>query len=174
MTRIRYSVAMSLDGYIAGPKGEADWIITDPAMDFGALMAQFDTLLVGRRTFETMVQAGRTTMPGMKTIVFSTTLRQDDYPKVKVIGHNGEQAVAALRANSRKDIWLFGGGELFRRLLQAGLVDTVEVAIEPVLLGGGVPLLPTPADQKKLQLTSHRVFESGIVRLEYAVSKPAA
>lgn len=174
MKRIRYSVAMSLDGYIAGPKGEADWIIMDPAMDFGALFAQFDTILVGRRTFETMVQAGRTTIPGMKTVVLSTTLRQGDYPDVTVIGENAERAVAALRTESTKDLWLFGGGELFRRLLQFGLVDSVEVAIEPILLGGGIPLLPVPADRNKLQLTSHRVYETGIVRLEYAVRKSAA
>jgi dihydrofolate reductase len=81
--------------------------------------------------------------------------------------------VAALRRESIKDVWLFGGGELFRRLLQSGLVDTVEVAIEPVLLGRGIPLLPGPADRKKLQLTGHHVYETGIVRLMYTVRKPA-
>lgn len=70
MRRVRYSVAMSLDGYIAGPKGEADWITMDPEFDFTALLSQFDTILVERRTFDGMVTAGRVSMPGMKTIVF--------------------------------------------------------------------------------------------------------
>lgn len=70
MRRIRYHVAMSLDGYIAGPKGEADWITPDPEVDFAALFNQFDTALLGRRTFEAMVDAGRATIPGMKLIVF--------------------------------------------------------------------------------------------------------
>jgi dihydrofolate reductase len=174
MNRIRYSVAMSLDGYIAGPKGEADWIIVDPDIDFGGLAAEFDTVLVGRRTFETMARAGRTTMPGMKTVVISTTLRQEDHPEATIISENVEQAVAALRDQSTKDVWLFGGGELFRRLLGYGLVDTVEIVIEPVLLGCGIPLLPAPADRTKLQLTSHRMYNTGIVRLEYAVRKAAA
>jgi dihydrofolate reductase len=52
MGKIRYAVAMSLDGYIAGPNGEADWIGVDPKIDFAALWAQFDTLLMGRRTYE--------------------------------------------------------------------------------------------------------------------------
>jgi dihydrofolate reductase len=171
MKRIRYSVAMSLDGYIAGPNGESDWIASDPEMDFAALSAQFDTLLVGRRTFLTMVQARRTTMPGMKTVVLSTTLRAEDYPGVTIIGEQAEEQVAALRDRSTKDLWLFGGGELFRRLLEAGLVDTVEVVVEPVLLGAGVPLLPTTVRRTKLRLTSHRVYRSGIVRMEYDVMK---
>ncbi len=58
MRRVRYVVAMSLDGYIAGPNGEADWIIMDPDIDFRALFEQFDTFLMGRRTFEGMRGAG--------------------------------------------------------------------------------------------------------------------
>ncbi len=173
MRRIRYSVAMSLDGYIAGPNGEADWIIMDPAIDFGALYSQFDTILVGRRTFEPMVQAGRATIPGMKTVVLSSTLRQRDFPDVTIIARDAEQHIASRRAAAGKDIWLFGGGELFRRLLKAGLVDAVEVAVIPVLLGGGIPLLPAPAKQASLQLTGHHVYPTGIVALEYSISAAA-
>jgi dihydrofolate reductase len=78
--------------------------------------------------------------------------------------------VAALRRKEGKDIWLFGGGDLFRSLLALGLVDTVEVAVIPVLLGGGIPLLPSPAKQAGLTLTGHRVYErTGTVLLEYTV-----
>ena len=170
MRRIRYQVATSLDGYIAGPKGEADWIIMDPDIDFRALFAQFDTVLIGRRTFEGMARGKKKAgaMPGMKTLVFSRTLRQHDYPKITIVAENAEETLTALRAESGKDIWLFGG-LLFRSLLDAGLVDTVEVAVMPVLLGGGIPLLPFPAKQAKLKLTGHKVYKTGIVSLEYAV-----
>jgi dihydrofolate reductase len=77
--------------------------------------------------------------------------------------------VTALRAESGKDIWLFGGGSLFRSLLEARLVDTVEVAVVPVLLGEGIPLLPPPARGTKLKLNSHRVYKAGIVSLEYSI-----
>jgi dihydrofolate reductase len=167
--RIRYSVAMSLDGYIAGPNGESDWIIMDPSIDFSALLAQFDTVLVGRRTFESMARAGRATMPGMKTVVLSTTLRQKDFPGVSIIAANAVEHLVSLKASAGKDIWLFGGGELFRGLLKEGLVDAVEVAIIPVLLGGGIPLLPAPSKQAGLQLTGHRVYPMGIVALEYSI-----
>src|SRR5687767_13648728 len=166
MRRIRYQVATSLDGYIAGPKGEADWIIMDPDIDFAALFEQFDTFLLGRRTFEPMANVKKSETPGVKSFVFSRTLRQEDYPGVTIIAEGAEETVAALRAEDGKDIWLFGGGSLFRSLLDAGLVDTVEVAIMPVLLGEGIPLLPPPARQAKLKLTGHKVYKTGIVSLE--------
>ena len=167
MKRIRYLVAASLDGYIAGPNGEFDWIIQDPEIDFGEMFAQFDTFLVGRRTFEAM--AGGPKLDG-KVIVFSRTLRQEDHPQVTIVAGKEREVVEALRREPGKDIWLFGGGELFRSLLDMGLVDTVEVAIIPILLGGGIPLLRSPAPRTKLRLTGRRVYEdSGIVSLQYDV-----
>lgn len=170
MRRIRYCVVASLDGYIAGPNGEADWIPRDPDIDFGAIFSQFDTALVGRKTFERMVSAGRASLPGMKIIVFSRTLRQEDYPTVLIAAKNQQKILTALKASAGKDIWLFGGGALFRSLSEAGLVDTVEVSIAPVLLGQGIPLLPGSANQIKLSLHAQKVYKTGLVSLEYAIA----
>src|SRR5229473_2293627 len=101
MRRVRYAVAASLDGYIAGPKGEVDWIIMNPEIDFRAVFEQFDTFLIGRRTFEMMSRAGRGETPGMKTFVFSRTLRQQDYPGVTVVAEKSEETVVDLRAPPR-------------------------------------------------------------------------
>ena len=174
MKRIRYAVAASLDGYIAGPNGEADWIIMDPDIDFNAYFEQFDTFLLGRRTFEATTGGGNGEMPGMKTYVISRTLRQQDYPNVTIIAQEVGKTVAALRAEPGKDIWLFGGWSLFGSLLDAGLVDTVEVAIIPVLLGGGIPLLSPPAGRTELQLTGHKIYDTGIVSLDYAIRRASA
>ena len=171
MRRLRYSVAMSLDGYIAGPKGEADWITMDPTVDFSSRFKQFDAILVGRATFEVMLAAGRTTMPGMKTIVFSRTLRPEDHPGVSIVADNHLQVLADLKASAGKDIWLFGGGTLFRGLVEAEMVDTIEVSVVPILLGEGVPLAPNPTRWINLSLASHKIYGSGIVSLEYAISR---
>jgi dihydrofolate reductase len=170
MRRVRYSVAMSLDGFIAGPRGEIDWIVMDPEIDFNAVFQQFDTVLLGRKTYETTRQQGAGAgMPGMQTYVFSRTLQQNDCSDV-IVSKNPATTVPALKDGQGKDLWLFGGGSLFHSLLELKLVDTVEVAIIPVLLGAGLPLLPPPALQAKLRLTKHQVYaRTGTTTLEYAV-----
>ncbi|MFZ0732350.1 MAG: dihydrofolate reductase family protein [Candidatus Sulfotelmatobacter sp.] len=172
MKNIRYGVAMSLDGYIAGPKGEADWIVRDPEVDFGEMWAQYDIGLMGRKTYEpAMARLGKQAFQGMKTVVVSRTMRQADHPEITVISELTCERVQALREAAKKDIWLFGGGELFRSMLDLGEVDGIEVAVMPVVLGGGIPLLPSPAQEKKLTLTKHKVYRSGIVSLGYEVQR---
>jgi len=165
---------MSLDGYIAGPNGEYDWIVMDPDINFAAMFARFDTFLMGRKTFEVMRRMGNdANFPaGIQNIVFSRTLKPGDYPDV-AIQADAERVVAELRTKPGKDIALFGGGELFRSLLRAGLVDGIEVSVIPVLLGGGIPFLPPPANRATLRLREQRVYQkTGTVGLEYDVSRP--
>jgi len=166
---------MSLDGYIAGPNGESDWIVIDPDIDFNALAGAFDTILLGRKTYEVASQheGGGGEMPGMQTYVFSRTLHPEDCPGV-ILSDNPKETLTALKKKPGKDMWLFGGGSLFRSLLDLGLVDAVEVAVIPVMLGGGLPFLPAPAKRAKLKLMNHRVYEkTGTVSLEYSVSSRA-
>jgi dihydrofolate reductase len=99
MRRLRYQVATSLDGYIAGPNGEFDWICMDPDVDFAATFAQFDTAVMGRKTFlATLQQGGNGAMPGLDVIVFSRTLRPADYPAVSVVNSDPAETVRALKA----------------------------------------------------------------------------
>src|SRR5215510_1472972 len=92
--KVIFGGAMSLDGFIAGPRGEYDWIVMDPDIDFGAHMARFDTFLIGRKTFEAMQRmgGGPPPVPGIRNIVFSRTLRPEDC------------APADLRANAEETV----------------------------------------------------------------------
>jgi dihydrofolate reductase len=174
--RLIYRVAISLDGFIAGPNGEFDWIVHDQAIDFAAVYRQYDTFLMGRLTYE----LAQSQMPmlkemGITVVVVSTTLDPAQHNDVTILSSGVAEAVVAMKAEPGKDIWLFGGGVLFRSMLDAGLVDSVELAVSPVLLGSGVPLIPE-GRRMPLRLADCKTLPtSGIVMLRYDVSPgPAA
>jgi len=170
MRRVVLSVAMSLDGYIADPQGGYDWIVMDPEIDFDAMFKRYDTVLMGRKSYDAAKRSGYG-MPKPLTYVFSKTLQQADAPEVTV-SNDPQKTVTALKQQKGKDIWLWGGGELFRSVLELGLVDQLEVAIIPVLLGDGLPLLPRPATRAKLKLTGQKLFKkTGTLMLNYDVKR---
>jgi len=168
--RLRYQVAVSLDGFIAGVNGAYAWIVMDPSIDFAALYKEFDTVVMGRKTYEVAsAQGGHGEMPGMEVVVFSRSLEPATYPGVRIVNDDPREVVAALKAKPGRDIWLFGGGVLFRTLLDAGLVDSVELAIMPVLLGSGIPVV-SPGRKTTLKLADRQELPTGIVVLSYSVS----
>jgi|SRR5918993_1159442 dihydrofolate reductase len=173
--RLCYQVAASLDGFIAAEDGSYDWIPMDPDIDFPALFARFDTLVMGRLTYEVMQAyeggVGENGVYGKPTIVFSRTLKPADHPNIRVTAEDPAAVVAALKQQPGGDIWLFGGGNLFRQLADARQVDSVELAVVPVLLGSGIPVVPKGA-RLNLSLRSHRIYPgTGTALLEYDVLK---
>ena len=170
--KIVYGAAVSLDGYIAGPHDEVDWLQwTDDVAELSqATFARADTVLMGRRTYEVGVRAGMRSFPGMRNVVFSSTLDPADYPEVEIIADDAVTFVRALRADAGGDIIVMGGGELARPLLVAGLIDEIGVNVQPVVLGAGVPLLPEIGTRVALELIESRVLSGGCVYSMYRVS----
>jgi dihydrofolate reductase len=170
---VRYNVAASLDGFIADASDGFDWIPEDPAVDFAAIFARVDTVLIGRRSFELVERAGVAPWPrGARIYLFSRTLRPEDHAGVTVVSRDAAKTVAGLRAEKGTgDIWLFGGGALFTELAAAGQVDAVEVTIVPVLLGTGVPLAAAGLPRTPLRLRHTQRYPSGMVSLIYDVAR---
>jgi len=176
MRRLRYSVAMSLDGYIADSHDGFDWILHDDAVDFAALFARVDTIMLGRRTYDVVRAQGEMPWkPGTRVFVVSRTLKPESRGNVTVVSGDPVAIASSLRRESGDgEIWLFGGGQLFAELLAGNQVDAVEVTIVPVLLGGGVPMLAPTSNRTTLALTHSHVYPSGMVALHYAVPVAAA
>jgi dihydrofolate reductase len=173
MRQLRYCVVASLDGYIAGPNGEYDWIPMDPDFDFTALYARYSGMVVGRKAHEMSV--GNTGGdegfgPKLPVYVYSRSLPPGERSGITFV----QDAVAHVRqlkaSGPAKPLWLWGGGELFRELAAADLVDGLDLGIVPILLGGGIPMLPTPASRLRLSLRAHQVYpKTGTLFLEYDI-----
>lgn len=168
MRPVRYNVAMSLDGFIGDANGGFDWIPQDSTVDFAAIFAKVDTVLLGRHSYQLVRESPPPWRSGARVFVFSTTLTPNDHPEVTIIGRDAVAAVSALRAEPGSgEIWLFGGGLLFAGLLDAGQVDSVEVTVVPVILGGGVPMSAPIVQRQSLRLLDTRTYPSGMVTLRY-------
>ena len=169
--KVVYGAAVSLDGYIAGPNGEVDWLnwSDDVAAISQATFEHADTVLMGRKTYEAGVRAGMREFPGQRNVVFSTTLDAAEYPEVEIVREGAAGFVRELKAAPGGDIILMGGGELARTLLAAGLVDEVGVNVQPIILGSGIPLLPELGTRVALELIESRVLSGGCVYCMYAV-----
>jgi dihydrofolate reductase len=171
MRQLRYSVAASLDGYIAGPHGEFDWILVDPEIDFAALYASFSGLVMGRRSYDVFMSTGSAVGLALPTYVYSRHLPEGERDGV-TFARDAVSHVRSLKATAEgKPLWLWGGGDLFGQLAAAGLVDGVDVAVIPILLGGGIALLPAPGPRLPLTLRKHRLYaKTGTLFLEYDVA----
>jgi len=177
MRKVVYSLTNSLDNFIARADGAADWILMgDEIMnEFPKLYASFDTILIGRKTYDqTLLLSPETSQEmagfmGMKTYVVSRTMKKGSKPGVQIISDNAGDFVRSLKNESGKDIWLFGGGILAASLLRERLVDEIGVAIQPILLGSGIPLFPDIGVQVDLQLLECKTYKNGVVSLTYRV-----
>ena len=167
MRRLRYNVATSLDGFIATPDGGYGWIVEDPTIDMVSLFSEFDTFVMGRGTYEVMqAQGDQNPLKGHRVLVVSSTLKPEEHPDVEILGPDFVSRIASLKEENGKDIWLFGGGKLFRTLIDNGVVDSLELAVMPVLIGSGIPVLP-PGDHVRLTFQKVESYSSGIQILHY-------
>jgi dihydrofolate reductase len=173
MRKVIFGVANSLDNFIARRDGGYDWIMwSDEVME---MMADFwqkiDTVLIGRKTYDVTRQQGgaESSMPGVKTYVFSRTLAQAENRNVEVVASDAGEFVRKLKEGPGKDICCMGGGELARSLFEADVIDEVGLNIHPILLGDGIPLFLPMRQEVKLKLREAKPFQNGCLLVEYDV-----
>lgn len=171
MRKVTFGGANSLDNYIARKDGGIDWLLWGD--EAAAYMKEFwktiDTVVMGRKTYEAALKQGMTSYPGMKSYVFSRTMKQSANKGVEIISSDAAVFVRDLKKQEGKDICVMGGGLLAKSLFEADVIDEIGFNIHPVLLGSGVPLFHEMNRQIDLELIKCEQFKNGCVLVTYRV-----
>ncbi|QFU92889.1 dihydrofolate reductase family protein [Amycolatopsis sp. YIM 10] len=192
MRELTYYIGSSLDGFIAGPAGQADFYLyegdhpqainevypetvptawREPAGISGP-PKQFDTVLMGRGTYEAGVATGAPSpYSHLRQFVVSRSMTEAPHPDVELIGENALERVRELKAEDGLGIWLCGGGGLAEELLPE--IDRLVVKIHPVIARAGIPLFTGEFAPARFYLTDSRVFDSGVALMTYRTRPPA-
>lgn len=167
MRKIILQLAISLDGYIEGPNGEFDWCFTDQDYGMNDFMKRIDSIFIGRKTYELSLRMGGSGMKNVTEYVFSNSLKEAKGAAILVNG-DLKKEVMKIKNQPGKDIWLFGGAELTKSLMNFNLVDEFHLAVHPILLGQGKPLFSGVRERVNLKLIETRSYSSGLVLLKYS------
>jgi len=167
-------IAASLDGYVAAPDGSFDFLSpfegTGEDYGYACLLSRIGALLMGRRTYEQIL--GFDTWPYSDLPVLVLASRPLPTPEggdVSFVAGGPADLVRAARKRTDRPLWLVGGARLAQSMFGAGLVDELELALVPVLLGDGIRLFGAQAPPGGLTLAEARTFRSGLVMLRYRV-----
>ena len=160
-------IAMSLDGFIAGPNDEIDWLFTDQDYGFTPFFDRIDTIIMGRRSYEMSCSFDEWPYPGKRTFVCSRQSQLASDPRVSFATVPLPTVIAQARCAGSRGIWLLGGGQLVRSALHCRSIDRIQLAIHPIILGAGIPLFPAGTPQTRLQLRDCQAYDSGLLIAHY-------
>jgi dihydrofolate reductase len=188
MRRIIWLTHISLDGFVAGPNGEIDWIYLEDQLfeDGHELIKTADTALYGRVTYQIMesywpTAATRPTAtkhdiehaswvnPTTK-IVFSRSLKKTDWQNTRIVKDHAAEEVAKLKEQPGKNMMLFASPNLASTLMNHDLIDEYWFNINPIILGKGKPLFKDLGQTRKLKLLGSKTYKNGVVNLHYGRS----
>ncbi len=167
-------IASSLDGFIAKPDGNLDWLTSTPNPDSGdygyeELLNRIGTLYMGRKTYEAILGFGiEWPYAAYKTYVISTQNNLSiQTPNTELLSEHWEERVRKINESTTKDSWLVGGGHLINAFLREELIDKMIITIIPQLIGEGIPLFAGKTPTSTWHLTESKAFNTGVVNLSY-------
>lgn len=164
-------IAASVDGYIAGPNGEIDWLsmVDRDGEDYGyyQFYDSVDAIVSGSKTYDLANSFGEWPYPGKPTFVFTRRSLKSKRDDVFFLSEPVDSAMEKIKAQGFQRVWLLGGGELVRSFLQHKLIDEYIISVIPIILGAGISLFPPATPEQQLELVSSRHYESGLVQVHY-------
>ena len=169
LRKIILNLAVTLDGYIEGPNGEYDWCLTDQDYGMTDFLERTDAIFFGRKSYEVLMGTEKDPYPEKRKYVFSKTMKGAN-GDVQIIRSDIKHEVLEIKAQSGKDIWLFGGASLTASLMNAQLVDELQLSIHPIILGRGKALFQGLNERMSLTLTDTKSYSSGLVQLIYRLA----
>lgn len=181
MGKVIYYVAISVDGYIAADDGGIDWLNNFPVegvdLGFDAFYETVDAVVLGAATYEQVLGFGAWPYAQAEAVVL--TRRELPQPQGGTVRFSTDPVAAVLADLSARHagtVWLVGGGKLAAAAQAADAIDEYDIAVIPLLLGAGIPLLAPAAQtaQQNLRLIAHQAFSNGVVRLRYARDRDGA
>ncbi len=163
MIQVNYFVACSLDGFIAGPQDEIDWLFTDGDYGYSTFIQNIDFLIMSRRTYDQVRRFGDWPYEGKLTYVITNAVPTENREDIIFTDENP----VSLAKEKGGNCWLVGGGILAKQFLKANAIDIFHLSIHPVLLGGGKSLFPNDFPRTKLKLLTKKAYDNGLVQLSY-------
>lgn len=169
MPLIRLYIAQSLDGYIARPDGNIDWLRPYDDVDYGysTFIREVGTVVMGRASYDLARSFGDWPYQSMRSLVITSRPLDDAPPTVARVGADIPRLVTALRAAGDKDVWIMGGAQTINAFLTAEAVDRIDLFTLPVLLGEGIRLFEGARPETGLRLLSSQIYDRGLARLSY-------
>lgn len=177
MNKIVYYVAISLDGFIAGPNGDASkFTAKGNGIDkYLSDLKDFKSTIMGRNTYEFAyqygLQPGQAAYPHMEHYIFSNTIQFENQASNVHIENLDINRIKEIRDAADSDIYLCGGGQFAGWLLENNLIDQLKIKLNPILLGEGIPLFGNTTTDAKLHFIQHESFDEGLQIITYNIEK---
>jgi dihydrofolate reductase len=165
MRKLILNLAVSLDGFIEGPNGEYDWCFTDQDYGMKALLKRIDTIFFGRKSYQLLCSTEKNPYPAMAKYLFSNSLKSLDGGIL--VNGDVEHRVREIKNQKGKDVWLYCGAQLTNNLLRLNLIDEIQLAVHPLLLGNGRPLFGNLDERVSFILIDVKTYSTGLVQLFY-------